>query len=83
VVADADELTCQQLVEIVTEYLEGTLPASDRERFEAHIHDCKGCARYLQQMRTTIRLTGSLTEDGIEPEARDRLLQTFRHWKAR
>lgn len=78
--ADPNELTCQQLVEIVTDYLEGALPASERERFEAHLHHCENCTKYLQQIRTTILLTGTLTEDGVDPEARDRLQAVFRGW---
>lgn len=79
-------LTCQELVELVTEYLEGTLPESDRARFEAHASHCGGCAAYLEQMRTTVRLTGTLTGDTIEaisPNALNDLLETFRNWKKR
>lgn len=76
----ADALTCQELVEIITDYLEGALPESDRQRFEAHLRDCEGCTRYLAQMRTTIRLTGMLSEDGIDPAAREKLLAVYRDW---
>ncbi len=75
------ELTCKELVELVTEYLEGTLPASERLRFEAHLADCPGCTAYLQQMRLTIRALGRLSEETIAPEAKDELLRRFRHWK--
>lgn len=73
-------MTCQELVEIVTEYLEGTLPHDDRERFDAHLQSCEGCRRYLDQMRTTIHLMGTLTEDELDPGAKDQLLQLFRAW---
>jgi anti-sigma factor RsiW len=75
------ELTCQQLVEIVTEYLEGTLPRDDRTRFEMHLCYCDGCRAYLQQMRAVREVAGRLSEESIAPEARDALLEAFRGWK--
>ena len=80
VTAPEDELACQELVEIVSDYLEGALPEADRERFEAHLEICEGCRRYLDQMRTTIRVVGTLTEDDLDPGARDQLVQLFREW---
>jgi anti-sigma factor RsiW len=77
----ADELTCRELVELVTEYLEGTLPSPDRARFEAHLDRCSHCRRYLDQMRLTIRAMGSLSEETIDPAARESLLEAFRHWR--
>jgi anti-sigma factor RsiW len=79
--ADPDELTCQEFVELVTEYLEGTLSAADLARFEAHIADCDDCTLYLAQIRQTIRALGHLSEERIGPPARDRLLAEFRDWK--
>jgi anti-sigma factor RsiW len=76
------ELTCQELVEVVTDYLEGDLPADRRLLFEEHIAWCDWCQTYVEQMRETIRLTGALREEDIEPEARDRLLALFRNWKS-
>jgi predicted anti-sigma-YlaC factor YlaD len=78
--APVDELTCQELVEIVSDYLEGALPEADRERFDAHLQTCEGCRRYLDQMRTTIRVSGTLSEDDLDPGAREQLLQLFREW---
>jgi predicted anti-sigma-YlaC factor YlaD len=78
--APADELTCQELVEIVSDYLEGALPEEDRERFDAHLEDCEGCRRYLDQMRATIRVVGTLSEDDLAPDTKDQLLQLFREW---
>ena len=78
--ANGDDLTCQELVEIVSDYLEGALPEAERERFDAHLQTCEGCRRYLEQMRTTIRIAGALTKDGLDPVARDQLLQLFRTW---
>ncbi len=78
----ADDLACNELVELVTDYLEGALPPSDRSRFEAHLMECGDCRHYLQQMEVTIRTIGHLTEETIEPQARDELLNLFRDWKA-
>jgi anti-sigma factor RsiW len=78
--AQAGDLTCRELVEIVTDYLEGALPASERERFESHLRQCAKCTTYLQQMESTIAVMGTLTENGIEPAARDHLLHLFRDW---
>ncbi len=75
------ELRCQAFVELVTDYLEDALPAAERARFEAHLSLCPGCRNYLEQMRETIRLTGKLTEDSIQPEAKRELLDVFRKWK--
>lgn len=75
------DLTCQELVELVTEYLEGALSAEDRERFEEHIAVCPPCRMHLKEMRETIRLLGDLTEESIRPRARDELLHAFRNWK--
>lgn len=76
------ELDCQDLVELVTDYLEGRLPAAERARFDAHIAACPGCARYLAQMRRTIRATGELTEESVPQPAMEELLHLFRGWKA-
>lgn len=78
--ANAPELTCRELVEIITDYLEGALPPPERERFDAHIVACDGCSTYLEQMGATIRLVGTLTENHLEPAARDHLLVLFRNW---
>lgn len=75
------EMTCRELVELVTEYLEGTLPPAERARFEAHLRECDGCTTYLEQMRQLIAALGRLAEEAIPEEARRRLLQAFRDWK--
>ena len=74
-------LTCRELVEIVTDYLEGAMLEPDRSRFESHLAECTGCQAYLGQMRRTIELTGRLPEESIPPGARDRLLEVFRDWR--
>ena len=78
----APQLTCRELVELVTDYLEGALSWRDRRRFERHIAGCDGCTAYLEQMRVAIATTGALTEDAIAPDARDALLHAFRDWRA-
>jgi len=72
------DLTCKEIVEIVTDYLEGTLPRAQRRAFDAHLAECDGCTQYLEQMRETIRLTGTLTEESLEPDLRAKLLDAFR-----
>jgi anti-sigma factor RsiW len=75
-----EALSCQELVELVTAYLEGALPPEDAARFEQHITGCDGCSAYVEQMRATIRLAGRLTPDAIPPEAERALLSAFRSW---
>lgn len=75
--------TCRELVELVTNYLEGGLARKDRMRFEEHLLICEGCSAYIDQVRNTIAVVGSLQEDSIPPQVRDVLLGAFRAWKAR
>ena len=77
----ANDMTCQELVELITEYLEATLPESERMRLEQHLTVCTGCRNYLEQMRQTIGTLGKLTEEAIPDSARDELLTLFRDWK--
>ena len=77
------ELSCRELVRLITDYLEGELPVRDRRRFERHLRGCDGCTTYVEQMHQTIRLTGTLSEEDISPEAREELLATFRDWTTR
>ena len=73
-----DPLVCREFVELVTDYLEGTLPAAERDRFEAHLAECDGCSAYLEDMR---RLVGSLYEapqPPPDPATREALLRAFR-----
>ncbi len=76
------ELVCQQMVELVTDYLEGSLSRKDRRRFERHLAGCPNCTAYLEQMRSTIRATGTLTPDDLSPAARDELTVLYRAWRA-
>ena len=75
-------LSCAELVELVTEYLESRMPAPERLRFEEHIAICPPCRGYLQQMRKTLVVAGGLSEETLPPQARDALLELFRSWKA-
>jgi anti-sigma factor RsiW len=74
-------LSCRELVELVTAYLEGALSIADRMRFENHLTACDGCSTYVQQMRRTIELTGTLRVDDVSREAESALLHAFRNWK--
>lgn len=78
-----DELTCKELVELVTDYFEEKLSVSDRHRFEAHLSTCRGCQNYLKQMHQTIDFLGKLDEETVPPEAQQELLHVFRNWKAK
>ena len=75
-----DDITCAQLVELVTEYLEGALTPELVERFEEHLVICDGCSTHIQQMRETIRLTGALREEDLERAVAEQLLGVFRNW---
>jgi anti-sigma factor RsiW len=76
-----DDLPCQELVELVTDYLEDRLAPRERQRFEAHLSQCSGCRTYLEQMQQTLRALGQLHEESIEPQAKKQLLEVFRNWK--
>jgi anti-sigma factor RsiW len=82
VTVDVEQLSCQELVELVTDYLEGALPEADRIRFEEHISRCDGCTLYLEQMRRTIELLGHLPADAVTPDAERELVVAFRGWRA-
>jgi anti-sigma factor RsiW len=77
-----EQLSCQELVELVTSYLEDGLPPKERASFEHHIAGCTGCHEYVRQLRQTIELTGGLTPADVTPEAERKLLAAFREWKA-
>jgi anti-sigma factor RsiW len=74
------DLTCKELVELVTRYLDGSLQGRRRRRFEAHLAECDGCTAYLRQMAATIRGTGALTEEQVTDEQKTVLLTAFRGW---
>jgi len=80
-IVNPDDLSCQELVELVTEYLEGTLSSPERARFEMHLCYCEPCRVYLRQMRETLRLAGRLSEEAVPSAGREALLRAFRGWK--
>jgi anti-sigma factor RsiW len=74
-------MTCEEFVELVTAYLEGSLPDDDRQAFDEHLALCPGCDRYLDQFRTTIDLLGELPEESLSSPGRQRLLGAFAEWR--
>ena len=77
------EMSCRELVELITDYLEHRLSPVDRARFHAHLTECEACRTYLDQFRQTIRVLGWLPEESLSPEARNALLDAFRGWSRR
>ena len=75
------EITCREMVELMTDYLEGSMPPDDRTKFEEHLSICDGCTNYLRQLQETIRVTGMLTEEQIPEDHKNQLLMAFRGWK--
>jgi anti-sigma factor RsiW len=75
-------LTCQQAVELVTDYLEGGLTGPQRRRFEAHLAGCPHCPEYLAQMRAVIALAGAITPDDLTPHMRSEFISLYRRWRA-
>jgi predicted anti-sigma-YlaC factor YlaD len=78
-----NDMSCKELVELVTDYLEGALSPADQRRFELHMSECEGCNLYIDQIRLTIKVAGQLTEDSIGLAAKEELLAAFRNWKKR
>jgi anti-sigma factor RsiW len=76
-----DHLSCQEVVELVTDFLDGALPAEDAALFEQHLNFCEGCVWYVDQIKTTVETLGEVREERITPEAKDRLMTAFRHWR--
>ncbi len=74
-------MDCNELVELVTAYLDGALDLDTRARFDVHLLECDGCENYLEQFRSTIKTLGSIGDEGLDPVYRDRLLDAFRNWR--
>ncbi len=72
-----ENITCREIVEIVTDYLEDALTPEERETVELHLVMCDGCVDYLDQMREAIRLTGQLTDESLSPELEEALIRAF------
>jgi hypothetical protein len=79
--ADHPHISCQEVVELVTDYLDHALPADEASLFEQHVNFCDGCDWYLDQMRRTIGTMGRITEEDVPPDTRESLLAAFREWK--
>ncbi len=77
------EMPCQELVEVITDYLENALAERDCRRFEAHLAECEACRDYLEQLRQTIALAGRVEPERLPPRMRDELLAAFRDWRDR
>jgi predicted anti-sigma-YlaC factor YlaD len=77
----ADELACIEVVELVTDYLEGVLPPHVVRRLEDHLAECPGCDAYVEQMRQTIELTARVAEEPVPPDELRRLLEAYRDWR--
>ena len=77
------EPACRDIVEVVTDYLEGRLPLAERTKFEQHLVFCGGCKVYVEQMRQVVRTAGELREDALDPKQREDLVRLFRDWKAK
>lgn len=80
-VKSPEDIACNELVEDITEYLEGEMPASDRLRFEAHVAACPGCRVYLEQMQQTIHTLGTLPRMPLSEHEKKRVLRLFFDWK--
>ena len=78
----AIEPTCQELVEVITAYLDGVMSDAERSRFERHLEGCSGCAAVVSQFRTAIELTGRLTEEQVSEAQRETMRDVFRRYRA-
>ena len=78
--ATLPEMPCQELVEAITDYLEGALPERDRVRFEEHLAVCGKCQEYVAQFQRTIEAVGVVREQDLDPEVREGLMEAFRGW---
>ncbi len=76
------DLVCRQAVELVTDYLDGALSRRDRRRLETHLRACPNCAAYLEQIKMTVRLTGTIEPEDLSPEARADLAELYRQWRS-
>jgi len=75
--------TCREIVELVTDFLDNALDPKGRARFGEHLRDCDGCAAYLEQLRTTIRVAGRFAPGAVPDATMSRLVAAFRSWPAR
>ena len=75
-----EDLTCREVVEVITDYLEGAMGGPDRARFEHHLEECTGCTAVLAQFRATIEATGLLTESAVTADQREAMREVLRRW---
>jgi len=76
-----EHISCQEVVELVTDYLEGALVPDVRERFEHHLTICDGCLWYVDQIRMTVDAVGRIREEDVPPATRDGLVAAFRGFR--
>lgn len=76
------DLVCQEAIELITEYLEGTLSRDQRRQLESHLAACPDCSSYLEQIRVTVHLSGNIDPDDLPANAVDELTQLYRRWRA-
>ena len=76
------EPTCQELAELITDYLEGVLPAAQHALFDLHIAGCRDCTLYVEQMRATIAVTGRIGAGDVPVQVQTELLAAYRAWVA-
>jgi anti-sigma factor RsiW len=74
-------LTCHEVIELLSNYIDDALSPADRRRVDEHLALCDGCATYLEQMRDTIRLSGMVTEEQVPEDEKAALLAAFRDWR--
>lgn len=72
------EMQCLELIQLVTDYLEGTIAEVERERLESHVRECEWCDRYVTQTRQVIAALGTLDEGEADPDAWQQALAAFR-----
>jgi len=77
------DITCKEVVELITEYLDDALSLEERTRFEQHLVTCPGCKAYLRQIRQTIEASRQLTEESLPSGVKEELLDAFREWRKR
>jgi anti-sigma factor RsiW len=75
------EMPCRELVEVISDYLDGALDARDRHRFDTHLAECPPCTEYVEQFRRTIAVAGRVEPEALSPEIREDLLRAFRGWR--
>ena len=76
------DLVCREAVELVTDYLEGSMARRDAKRFEAHLANCDGCDEYIRQIRATIEILGNVQPEDLAPETRQGLMDLYQDFRA-